>query len=194
MSDYNQLVQENHKLHMVIDKLEKNNLDLRLTITDLRNKQEEYEKLLKQYEILRRENQDLVKRHLDLEDSNAELRKYHKEVEGYAARVYDPNKSTYKELEDKLALAKNSKQAEIDELYETTIAPLQNEVKDKKIQLESAYKQDIRNMEEIGHLKNHIENLKMTINYAAGYISSCEQFRDKYPNYVKDWLFQGIKQ
>ena len=49
-------------------------------------------------------------------------------------------------------------------------------------------------MEEIGHLKNYIENLKMTINYAAGYISSCEQFRDKYPNYVKDWLFQGIKQ
>ena len=107
--------------------------------------------------------------------------------------VYSPNKSTYKELEDKLALAENSKQAEIDELYETKIGPLQNEIKDKKIQLESAYKQDIRNMEEIGHLKNHIENLKMTINYAAGYISSCEQFRDKYPNYVKDWLFQGIK-
>lgn len=137
---------------------------------------------------------DLAKRHIELENSLIELRKYHKEVEGYAARVYDPNKSTYKELEDKLALAENSKQAEIDELYETKIALLQNEIKDKKIQLESAYKQDIRNMEEIGHLKNRIENLKMTINYAAGYISSCEQFRDKHPNYVKDWLFQGIKQ
>ena len=108
--------------------------------------------------------------------------------------VYSPNKSTYKELEDKLALAENSKQAEIDELYETKIAPLQNQVKDREIKMESMYKQQVSYMEEIGSLKNKIEKLGMLINYAVGYISSCEQFRDKYPNYVKDWLSQGIKQ
>ena len=31
------------------------------------------------------------------------------------------------------------------------------------------------------------------INYAAGYISSCEQFRDKNPNDVKNWLFERLK-
>jgi hypothetical protein len=136
---------------------------------------------------------DLTKRHIELEDSLIELRKYHKEVEGYAARVYDPNKSTYKELEDKLALAENSKQAEIDELYETKIAPLQNQVKDREIKMESMYKQQVSYMEEIGSLKNKIEKLGMLINYAVGYISSCEQFRDKYPNDIKNWLFEGLK-
>ncbi len=153
----------------------------------------DYEKLLQEYQIMQRENQDLAKRHIELEDSLIELRKYHKDFEQFAATVYDPNKPTYKELEHKLALAENSKQAEIDELYETKIAPLQNEIKDKKIQLESAHKQDIRNMEEIGSLKNKIEKLGMLINYAVGYISSCEQFRDKYPNDVKNWLFEGLK-
>ena len=78
-------------------------------------------------------------------------------------------------------------------MYETKIAPLQNEIKDKKIQLESAYKQDIRNMEEIGHLKKIIDRLNTIVNYAAGYISACEQFRDKHPNDVKNWLFEGLK-
>lgn len=153
----------------------------------------DYEKLLQEYQIMQRENQDLAKRHIELEDSLSELRKYYKEFDKFAATVYDPNKSTYKELEDKLALAENSKKAEIDELYETKIAPLQNEVKDKKIQLESAYKQDIRNMEEIGHLKKIIDRLNTIVNYAAGYISACEQFRDKHPNDVKNWLFEGLK-
>ena len=142
---------------------------------------------------LERENQDLVKRHIELENSLIELRKYHKEFEQCAATVYDPNKPTYKELETKLALTENSKQAEIDELYETKIVPLQNEIKDKKIKLESAYKQDIRNMEEIGHLKKIIDRLNTIVNYAVGYISSCEQFRDKHPNDVKNWLFEGLK-
>ena len=141
---------------------------------------------------LERENQDLVKRHIELENSLAELRKYHKEVEGYAATVYDPNKPTYKELENKLALAENSKQAEIDELYEAKIGPLQNKVKDQQIQIESIYKRENRHTEEIAHLKKIIDRLNTIVNYAAGYISACEQFRDKHPNYVKDWLFSGI--
>lgn len=42
-------------------------------------------------------------------------------------------------------------------------------------------------------MKNTIENLNTIINYAAGYISACEQFRDKHPNNVKNWLFEGLK-
>lgn len=153
----------------------------------------DYEKLLQEYQIMQRENQDLAKRHIELENSLIELRKYHKEVEGYAARVYDPNKSTYKELEAKLVLAENSKQAEIDELYETKIAPLQNQLKDREIKMESMYKQQVSYTEEICYLKNKITDLNMIINYAAGYISSCEQFRDKHPHYVKMWLSKGLK-
>lgn len=110
----------------------------------------------------------------------------------YTARVYAPNKS-YKDLEDKLALAENSKQSDIDDLYETKIIPLQNEVKDKKIQLESAYKINERQKEQIKYLEIAAEKLGMLINYAVGYISSCEQFRDKHPNDVKNWLFEGLK-
>ena len=135
---------------------------------------------------------DLAKRHIELENSLIELRKYHKEVEGYAARVYHPNKS-YKELETKLAQAEELRKKDIDELWETRITPLQNQVKDKDIKLESAYKQDIRQMGEIGHLKKIIDRLNTIVNYAAGYISACEQFRDKHPNDVKNWLFEGLK-
>lgn len=111
----------------------------------------------------------------------------------YTARVYAPNKS-YKDLEDKLALAENSKQSDIDDLYETKIIPLQNEVKDKKIQLESAYKINERQKEQIKYLEIAAEKLGMLINYAVGYISSCEQFRDKNPDYVKNWLFEGLNE
>lgn len=176
LSTHDQLMRENERQRELIAKLETNNSDLTNKIIKLEN-----------------EKTDLVKRHIELEDSNADLRKYHKDFEQFAATVYDPNKPTYKELETKLALAENSKQAEIDELYETKIVPLQNEIKDKKIKLESAYKQDIRNMEEIGHLKKIIDRLNTIVNYAVGYISSCEQFRDKHPNDVKNWLFEGLK-
>ena len=159
----------------IIAKLEVNNIDLTDKVTKLEN-----------------EKTDLAKRHIELEDSLAELRKYHKEVEGYTARVYAPNKS-YKELEDKLALAENSKQTAIDDLYETQIIPLKNQVKDRDIQLESKYKQEIRHGEQIRSLKSTIDNLNTIINYAVGYISACEQFREYHPQYVKLWLFKGMK-
>ena len=135
---------------------------------------------------------DLAKRHIELEDSNADLRKYHKDFEQFAATVYDPKKSTYKELETKVAQAEELRKKDIDELWETRITPLQKKVKDQHIQLESVYKRETRLTEEISHLKKVIDRLDTIVNYAAGYISSCEQFRDKYPNYVKDWLFSGI--
>lgn len=172
MSDFKsvkQLCEEHSNLDIHIHKLDK-------TITDLE-----------------KENQSLVKRHIELENSLIELRKYHKEFEQFAATVYDPKKSTYKELETKVAQAEELRKKDIDELWETRITPLQNQVKDREIKMESMYKQQVSYTEEISHLKKVIENLGMLINYAVGYISACEQFRDKHPNDVKNWLFEGLK-
>lgn len=129
---------------------------------------------------------------IDLTNKVIKLEKEKVQFESCTARVYAPNKS-YKELETKLAQAEELRKKDIDELWETRIIPLQNQVKDRDIQLESKYKQEIRQGEQIRSLKNTIENLGMLINYAVGYISSCEQFRDKYPNDVKNWLFEGLR-
>jgi chromosome segregation ATPase len=110
----------------------------------------------------------------------------------YTARVYAPNKS-YKELEEKLAATDTKRQKDIDELWETLVVPLQNKVKDQHIQLESIYKRENKHTEEISHLKKIIDRLNTIVNYAVGYISACEQFRDKHPNYVKSWLFEELK-
>jgi predicted RNase H-like nuclease (RuvC/YqgF family) len=129
---------------------------------------------------------------IELTNKVISLEKEKAEFTSCTSRVYSPNKS-YKELEDKLALAENSKQTAIDKLYETKIGPLQNKVKDQHIQLESVYKRETRLTEEISHLKKVIDRLDTIVNYAAGYISACEQFRDKHPNDVKNWLFEGLK-
>ena len=154
---------------------------------------EKYEDLLQQYGILQQRNQDLVKRHIELEDSNADLRKYHKEVEEYASRVYNPNQLSYKELENKLALAENSKQAEIDELYETKIGPMQKKIEEYEKSLQLLQSMRSNDIIEIKDLKKIIKDQETIINYAAGYISSCEQFKDKYPYYVKNWLSKGLE-
>ena len=136
---------------------------------------------------------DLAKRHIELENSLIELRKYHKEFEQFASTVYYPNKSTYKELEEKLALAENSKQTEIDELYETKIGPLQNQVKQKDDLLDIANHKNQCKDSRIKQLEETIKDQQTIINYAAGYISACEQFRDKHPTDVIKWLFKGLK-
>ena len=86
---------------------------------------------------LEKENQDLVKRHIELENSLIELRAYHKQFDKFATTVYDPNKSTYKELEEKVAKANEQRQKDIDELWETRIDPLRFELEDtnKKLDL-----------------------------------------------------------
>lgn len=152
-----------------------------------------YEQIVQINLSLQKENDLLKQENTQLKNSLDEIKKYYQSLDKFATTVYDPNKLTYKELENKLALAENSKQAEIDELYETKIVPLQNQLKDREIKMESMYNQQVSYTEEISHLKKVIENLGMLINYAVGYISACEQFRDKHPNYVKDWLFEGLK-
>lgn len=136
---------------------------------------------------------DLAKRHIELENSLIELRKYHKEFEQFAATVYDPKKSTYKELEQKVAQAETKRQKDIDELWETRISPMQQKIEEyeKSLILTQTMRadDDIR----IRKLQTTIKDQQTIINYAVGYISACEQFRDKHPNDVKNWLFEGLK-
>lgn len=152
-----------------------------------------YEQIVQINLSLQKENDLLKQENTQLKNSLDEIKKYYQSIDKFVTTVYDPNKPTYKELETKLALAENSKQAEIDELYETKIIPLQNQLKDRTIQLDSAYQKEVSHRQRIESLEKTIENLGMLINYAVGYISSCEQFRDKHPNEVKNWLFEGLK-
>jgi len=135
---------------------------------------------------------NLAKRHIELENSLIELRKYHKEFEQFAATVYDPKKSTYKELETKVAQAEALRKKDIDELWETRITPLQNKVKDQHIQLESQYKRETKLQQEIKNLKDTIHDSETVINFAVGYISAIQPHTDKHPMEVKKWLYNGI--
>ena len=138
-----------------------------------------------------KENQRLSDVIDKLEKHNIKLENELNDYNKYTSRCSPPNKS-YKELEEELALAENSKQTAIDELYETKIGPLQNKVKDQHIQLESQYKRETRYLNNIKELEALVKNQQTIINYAAGYISACEQFRDKHPNDVVKWLFEGL--
>lgn len=152
-----------------------------------------YEQVVQINLTLQKENDLLKQQNTELRNSLAELKKYYQSLDKFASTVYDPNKSTYKELEEKLALAENSKQTEIDELYETKIGPLQNKVKDQHIQLESQYKRETKLQQQIKELETLVKDQQTIINYAGGYISASEQFRDKHPTDVIKWLFKGLK-
>lgn len=139
------------------------------------------------------------RRVIKLCEENPELDSYIRQLETkirdyeqFSIRTCPPNK-TYKQLEEQLALAENSKQTAIDELYETKIGPLQNKVKDQHIQLESQYKRETKLQQQIKELEILAKDQQTIINYAAGYISACEQFRDKHPTDVVKWLFKGLK-
>lgn len=127
---------------------------------------------------------ELEHKNKELENSLIELKKYYESLDKFATTVYAPNKPTYKELEDKLALAENSKQTAIDDVYETEIIPLKNEVKDKNIQLDLSYSK-------IKQLQKIIKNLNTRIDFAVGYISATQPHTDKSPSEVKKWLFEG---
>jgi len=121
-----------------------------------------------------------------------DLKKEKEEFDKCTARVNPPNKN-YKELESKLAQAEQLRQKDIDELWETRITPLQNEVKDKKIQLESAYKSSEYQKDRIEALEMTVAALKSKIDYAIGYISATPYMRDKHPDEVKRWLFKEFE-
>lgn len=129
---------------------------------------------------------------LDLTNQVVKLEKEKAEFESCTSRVYTPNKS-YKELENKLVLAENSKQAAIDELYETQVQPLEKKIKEYEKALALTQSMSANDGIRIRELQKIIKDQQTIIDYAAGYISACEQFRDKHPVDVKKWLFEGLK-
>jgi len=135
---------------------------------------------------------ELVHKNLELRQIITTLRNQREEYEKCTARINPPNKS-YKELEQKLAETEEKRQKDIDELWETRITPLQNEVKDKKIQLESAYKSSEYQKDRIEALEMTVAALKSKIDYAIGYISATPYMRDKHPDEVKRWLFKEFE-
>ena len=151
-----------------------------------------YEQVVQINLTLQKENDLLKQQNIELRNSLTELKEYYQSLDKFAATVYDPKKATYKELEQKLALAENSKQTEIDELYETKIGPLPNKVKDQHIQLESQYKRETKLQQEIKNLKDTIHDAETVINFAVGYISATQPHTDKHPMEVKKWLYEGV--
>jgi len=133
---------------------------------------------------------ELVQKNLELRQIITTLRNQREEYEKCTARINPPNKS-YKDLEDKLASLENIHQDKIQELWDNHINPLQNEVKDRKIQLESAYKASESQKDRIKELESIIANQNTMIHMAAGYISSTPQFRNQHPMNVLKWL-RGI--
>lgn len=136
---------------------------------------------------------ELVQINEELRYKIADLKNFKKQQEAYnkcTARVYAPDKS-YKDLENKIEKFEETKKKEIDELWTNTIVPLQNQVKDKNIQLDTAYNIDRSNKERIKELEGVITNQNTIIHMAAGYISSTPQFRNQHPMNVLKWL-RGI--
>ena len=110
----------------------------------------------------------------------------------YTARVYAPNKS-YKELEEKLVKADDLRKKDIDELWETRIVPLQNQVKEKDNLLDVANHKSQCQDSRIKQLQQIIKNLETRIDFAVGYISATQPHTDKHPMEVKRWLFEGFE-
>jgi len=79
---------------------------------------------------------ELEHKNKELENSVIEARKYYKELDKFASTVYAPDKSTYKELEDKLKNFEVDKNREIDELWATKIKPLREKVEQYEKSLE----------------------------------------------------------
>jgi chromosome segregation ATPase len=135
--------------------------------------------------------EELLNKNLELKQIITTLRNQREEYEKCTARINPPNK-TYKDLENKLASLENIHQDKIQELWDNHINPLQNEVKDRKIQLESAYKANESQKERIKDLLTTINGLDTVISFAVGYISASQPHTDKHPMQVKEWLFKGI--
>lgn len=129
----------------------------------------------------------LERKNKDLEDSLIELKKYYQEYDKFAATVYDPNKSTYKELEEKVKNFENEKEKAIQDLWHNEIIPLQNEVK----QLEQS---SLHLTKDVFDERRENKLLNTVINFAVGYISATQPHTDKHPMEVKKWLFEGFKE
>lgn len=151
------------------------------------------QELCEKYSLLDAYITKLEKKNKELEHTLSELKKYYQEFDKFAATVYNPNKSTYKELEEKLENFETDKNRQIDELWATKIEPLQEKIKQYEKSLELTQSMTVNDSIIIKELRETIKDQQTIINYAAGYISACEQFRDKHPTDVIRWLFKGLK-
>lgn len=153
-----------------------------------------YEQVVDINLVLQRENNLLKQENIQLKESLSELKAYYKEFDKFATTIYNPNKSTYKDLEDKLKNFEVDKNREIDELWATKIKPLREKVEQYEKSLQLTQSMTVNDGMIIKELRETIKDQQTIINYAAGYISACEQFRDKHPTDVVKWLFEGLKE
>jgi chromosome segregation ATPase len=126
---------------------------------------------------------ELIKKNKELRQIISDLRYKQDEYEKCTHTVYAPGK-TYKELEEKLEKLEQEKNQEIDRLI-NTMAQANKEI--QKCQ-QDYYNLKSRNID----LERVIEKQNIVISMAAGYISSCEQFRNDHPINVKKWLMGGM--
>lgn len=136
----------------------------------------------------------LEKKVTDLEILISHLRNQIDENNKWTATVYAPNKSTYQELELKLKKFESDKQKEIDELWETKIKPLQDQIVEKNNDVCVAKHKNQCKDGRIKQLEEIIKNLNTRIDFAVGYISATQPHTDKHPMEVKKWLFDGFKE
>jgi chromosome segregation ATPase len=142
---------------------------------------------------------DLTKRHIELENSLIELRKYYKEFDKFAATIYSPNKSTYKELEDKVKNLETIKQKEIDELKtlnratEQRIAEYIEDKTSLNREIQQLKQSSLNLTNDVFDLRRKNKLLCSVIDFAVGYISATQPHTDKSPIEVKRWLFKGLK-
>lgn len=137
--------------------------------------------------------EELLQKNLELRQTITNLRNQIDENNKWTATVYAPNKSTYQELELKLKKFESDKQKEIDELWETKIKPLQDQVVEKNNDVCVAKHKNQCKDGRIKQLEEIIKNLNTRIDFAVGYISATQPHTDKHPMEVKKWLFEGLE-
>jgi len=137
---------------------------------------------------------ELVQINEELRYKIADLKNFKKQQEEYekcVARVNPPTKS-YKELEEKLANFEEEKQKEIN-LLKAENYKISNMLSVSEQKLSDKLWNNMELKQRNTDLEKVIETQNMVINLAAGYISSCEQFRSLHPIEVKKWLMGGME-
>ena len=137
--------------------------------------------------------QELCKEYPYLDVYIHRLQEKIKHYEEGTSTVYSPNKPSYKELVEKLSKSDDLRKKDIDELWETRIVPLQNQVKEKDNLLDVANHKSQCQDSRIKQLQQIIKNLETRIDFAVGYISATQPHTDKHPMEVKRWLFEGFE-
>jgi len=162
-----------------VDKLTEENLSLAKTIECLENKLEEsntakekeidylWDEIIGPLQQKEQEQKDLEKKLDELTTNNVSL----VEIKAH--------------LENKIETLEQEKNQEIDRLIDI-MAKTNKEI--QKCQTDY-YNLKSRNID----LERVIEKQNVVISMAAGYISSCEQFRNDHPINIKKWLMGGME-